>query len=1138
MKIIASRNSSSNKKYMFDQIEKDLRAGRSVYYVVPEQFTLSTELELFDALQLQSIVDLKVKSFRSIINEILVTCGGARLNFLSEQAQKLILKISISQVEKDLKVYKKACHEEGFVALVHNFIKTLKSNMIRPEDLKQRINESSYRDLLKDKLWEIYLIYDVYQKHVDKSSYDSQDRIDLAIDKVKLMENFRGISFYFDQFASMSRQEIKLIEEIENLSKDLYFSLVLDPKLIGNLDKGSIVEAEVEDGAVFEVSRKLLRSLYEIDLDFVALKDSKHVNEDIDRMLRRVFSYRIPGEIEDSKAIQNVYINRFKNTKEECENIVAQINKSAYKDGLRYRDIAVVVSDQGEYYDELSRQLTLNKIPFFMDRHRSLLENPVAKYIKSAISLLGSPFSYEDITAYIKQGFFDIEQDKLNIFQNYIKERKIIGNMIFEDRYFQFSREDDIGKYRYLEEDRANCLIAKEVRDIFIESISTFGSNFEEIKENRDKKATIKYFCTRIYEFISMPQAFSRIIDFEESLKGQAKNELLEENRLVWNKFIEILDDFSNVDMDIDLSYEEFSKYLQESIAEIKIGIVPPSQDQVLIGNLERSRFMHVKRMYVLGLSNKFFPKSHQEADIFLEGEKEELIQSGIDIDNTHKSYTDKDMFALYTVFSKALEEIHISYSLINSSNESMEQSSIVNYIVPVINRAHINYGQESYKDNIYSKNKLIYYIPTMWRKYESGNGGVDEKEYNFIYTLIKKIEGKEEYAGIINSIKPENRFQEKNKELGLEAIKEVYTDDMKFSISQIESFNQCPYRHFISYGIKPREDTSFDMDSMSFGNITHKTVDQFVRSYDYREYANQEQVLDVISEDFDKNVKEYILDYQLEDSRNEYYIDRLRDMLGVSCYILSQQLKILKPDKIYTEVKYGDRGVFPPLSYNVDHVEYKMAGVIDRVDEYDIDGEKYRRIIDYKTGSKAFDLNRVYQGLDIQLLVYLYTVSNNFNGKAIGAYYEKLNHKYREAGDSDNVDTKILKKHYIEGISISDVKILSKVDSSFEDEGRETSKVLKNGGTSKDYLKRGNFVEEKVFNGLFKHINDSVEESISNITKGDIEVKPYRLDKESPCRFCSYKAICKFKNDNYKILEKLKDEDIIEKLGGDNGDN
>ena len=49
----------------------------------------------------------------------------------------------------------------------------------------------------------------------------------------------------------------------------------------------------------------------------------------------------------------------------------------------------------------------------------------------------------------------------------------------------------------------------------------------------------------------------------------------------------------------------------------------------------------------------------------------------------------------------------------------------------------------------------------------------------------------------------------------------------------------------------------------------------------------------------------------------------------------------------------------------------------VDRVDGYVHDGKLYLRVVDYKTGRKSFDLTEVWNGLGLQMLLYLFTLED-----------------------------------------------------------------------------------------------------------------------------------------------------------------
>ncbi|MGM8370196.1 PD-(D/E)XK nuclease family protein, partial (plasmid) [Clostridium perfringens] len=104
--------------------------------------------------------------------------------------------------------------------------------------------------------------------------------------------------------------------------------------------------------------------------------------------------------------------------------------------------------------------------------------------------------------------------------------------------------------------------------------------------------------------------------------------------------------------------------------------------------------------------------------------------------------------------------------------------------------------------------------------------------------------------------------------------------------------------------------------------------------------------------------------------------------------------------------------------------------------------GETYLRIIDYKTGSKKFDLNKFYNGLQMQLLVYLDALINNSeniveNQAMPGAilYFRIDDPILKSKGDltEEEIKSEVLKELKLEGLLLDDVKVVKAMDNTLE---------------------------------------------------------------------------------------------------------
>ena len=1130
MKVVISRSSKKNREFIFDQIKEDLANKRQVYLMVPQQFTLSTELELFSYLKIDGMLNLKVKSFRSITEEVLFEQGGQSRPFLSDTSSILLLKIAIDQVYDQLETYKKQVNDAAFVELIYDFIKILKSNLVRPEDVIAMAKDDNNN--IYKKLSDIYLIYKQYESLLNESGHDAHNKVDQVIDKLPHMDSYREVVFYVDQFSNMSKQEIEFIKAIDRIS-EITMTLTLDQRLLSYLSYQDVYEAGVDDGAIFDLSRRFLINLDPDHIQFLFPNTDHHSNPNIDYLLRHIFSYKIPDRLAQGQTLDNIYIQRYRNIVEEVEALAIEINKEIYLKKRRFKDIAVIVTNNQAYDDLISRQFDLNDIAYFLDSPRNLLANPMVKYIRASLDLLKSSFASADIVNYLKYAFFNIDHEKLNHFQNYLKERKIIGNMIFDPAYFaNLEKQAEKEEHEDLLKNKAAIL---EVRAIFLDAISFFGQSFKDIQDFFQGEKSFQAHARSFYEFLSYEKALARYQEFESRIgENQSSKDLSieDENRLIWNQMMQILDDFSLINPDLTVSFQDFTDYVNQAIDQMKVGVIPPSQDQVFVGNLDRSRFREVKKIFVLGMSNLYYPKSQQEASLFLEGEKQWLIDTGLELENTKIRYQEKDILSLYEALSKATEEIVFSYSLINESNQSMQRASLLDYVSPLIGHQQAVL-ETDYLDNIYAKTRLSHYLPVMYRRINRRRT-VDKEEKNFVLTVYDLLKGKEDYQQIISAM-DESNFPKRYHQLSRKSVDKIYSASRRFSVSQLENYYRCPYRHFIDYGLQPKEETIFNMDARAFGNIAHANADYFVKSHGKDNFKDEQAVQDVMADYFQSSVNDQLEDYQLADPRNRYYVRRLEAMLNVSLYILSKQLQLMHPNKSETEVRYGPGRELKPLEVTTKYGRHIFSGIIDRLDSYLINDKNYMRVIDYKTGNKQFDLAKTYHGLDLQLLIYLYTVvSQDEDNEPLGAYYLSLNHRYKSVGHNEIIDRLISDKHQLKGITLSDQTILEETDDTFLADERPNSSIIKVNGRYKNFYQQPHFLPRSSYTNLFDHVRLKVKTGIEGILDGDIAVYPYKLKNEIACTYCDYQAICRFEQNNYRHLDNYKDEQLLARLADD----
>ncbi len=1147
MKLLLSRHIEQNKQLFYSSIKEKLNKNEMVYIIVPEQFTLGTETEAYDKLNIESTFNLRIKSFKTIINEVLHNNGGRGYNFISDSTKFIIIQSILLNKRNELEIFNKNIYDKEFIELLLKFIEEMETNDYGIDEINRLIVYGNLSIELKNKLIDILIILKSFVEILDNSNFSIKSMVDIAIENIKNMEKYRDIYFYVYRFHDMSRKELRLLSEINKISKDTIVNITIDDRLVVPDLDGKFYNHLVYDNEVFSVSEKFIESLrrdeYNNDIKFIANNKNGNNFDDIEIFLDNVFSYDLESVVRkfeiNSKKLLNITLRRTKNTEDEVENVVVEINKFI-REGNRFNDIAILVTNSAEYYPIIKRLFKLNDIPYFLDENRSLLDNAMIKNIKASISLINLKLSTLSIIQFLKYTFLPIDDKKIADFQSFIERRRIYGNMIFDDKYFQIQKRKDEGYKRYEDEDLLKLENVKEVLNIFREIIKSIPNLKEIITKNTN--LDMKEYVRILYNLLTNEYLIDGYENYKEKLDFENKEELIEENKIIWERFIDTLDELYNVEFNEKFDLNILSDILYASIDNFKVGIIPPSKDQIIIADPLRSRFNKVKKLFVLGMSNLYYPISTNNIDLLSDEEKDELVNLDndvfnipIDLTTIKESINSNNLLSFYELLYTSCEFIDFSYSLINSSNEGMEEASIINWIKAIIDNQNIKENDIDIRDYIYSKTILQKYLPKKLRQINQGI--LSDNEINDIESVIIEIKKYKDDSldNIINALELTNKDYTRNK-LDRNLVETIFNTN-KFSVSQLEAFNSNPYEHFIKYGLKPREYNTYDISSLDVGNILHYYMKEYIENRYIKLNKKDSNTI------FDEIIINNVEDYKIENNKNKFHLNQMKKNANQYSKIIDKKLSLTNVEKFMLEKEYRkrksrDEDIIDAIEVDIDGKKVLLEGKIDRIDEFIYNGKKYYRIIDYKTGGKNFNIAKIYAGIDMQLLLYLNAVLNQSqDSKALGVFYQRLRGNLDIIGMKEiNFDSnsKILDKYKLFGIINDDINLYAHIDKTALDEkNKVNSEQYQFNGRSPFFEKKDNTVSQKFFENLIIKNEENVKESIERLLDGVIDLQAYKIGNEKSDKFSNYKTIHKDEGKlPYRNLEKYTWDDIKEKFG------
>ena len=134
-----------------------------------------------------------------------------------------------------------------------------------------------------------------------------------------------------------------------------------------------------------------------------------------------------------------------------------------------------------------------------------------------------------------------------------------------------------------------------------------------------------------------------------------------------------------------------------------------------------------------------------------------------------------------------------------------------------------------------------------------------------------------------------------------------------------------------------------------------------------------------------------------------------------------------------------------------------------------------------------------------------------------------------------EEIAEKIRRQFKMKGLILADVKVAKMQDNNLQI--KTGSKIIPAYIDSKGELnaKKSSIASKEEFEKLQKYVNKTIKEIANEILDGNIELKPYYKNKQTPCEYCIYKNICGFDKEvfktKYRFVNKIGREEFFSRI-------
>ena len=232
----------------------------------------------------------------------------------------------------------------------------------------------------------------------------------------------------------------------------------------------------------------------------------------------------------------------------------------------------------------------------------------------------------------------------------------------------------------------------------------------------------------------------------------------------------------------------------------------------------------------------------------------------------------------------------------------------------------------------------------------------------------------------------------------------------------------------------------------------------------------------------------------------------------------VAEELRCSDFEPLAFELAFGPDGQLPAITVSEGGNTARVVGKVDRVDGWLHDGRLYLRVVDYKTGKKSFDLAELRYGLGLQMLLYLFALSERgqtlFGHEIVpaGVLYtparEPLLRCPRDTPD-EAIKRALKKELRRSGLVLGEPDVLRAMEHS----ALETPCYLPV-AVKKDGALTGSLATAEQLGKLSKYVDHLLREITGEVFAGNIDADPCaRTPQQSSCTYCEFAPACHFEN-------------------------
>ena len=243
------------------------------------------------------------------------------------------------------------------------------------------------------------------------------------------------------------------------------------------------------------------------------------------------------------------------------------------------------------------------------------------------------------------------------------------------------------------------------------------------------------------------------------------------------------------------MTIREYGDILDAGFSAAKVGMIPPGNDRVTVGDIERTRLNHIRILFFVGVNDGIVPKAGSTGSIISQFEREKMAEHHLMLAPGARERVFIQKFYLYLNLTKPSDGLYVTYSRVSPEGKALRRSYLIGTLCNMFPELKIREPDEETEASaiLTPESGIDYLLEGLWTEQKSRAwGGTLRSGISRMRLIMRRRCACLRHRFTVTA---ESRSEK-------EVARALYGTELENSVTRLEQFAECAFAHYMTYGL------------------------------------------------------------------------------------------------------------------------------------------------------------------------------------------------------------------------------------------------------------------------------------------------------------------------------------------------